>query len=47
MKGLVCQADEPGLYSRGEGESWRPVPGEWCGQFCALETSLHGQVVGG
>lgn len=47
MKGLVCQADEPGLYSRSEGESWRAVLGEWCGQVCALETSLHGQVVGG
>ena len=47
MKGLVWWADEPGLYSRGEGVSWRAVPGEWCGQVCTLETSLHGQVVGG
>ena len=46
-RGLVCWADEPGLYSRDEGESWRAGPGEWCGQVYELETSLHGQVVGG
>ena len=37
MKGLVCQADEPGLYSRSEGESWRAA---WVRGFLEAFSSL-------
>lgn len=50
MKEPVCPADKPGLYSRGERESWRTVwdgggggGGVQHGHICVLEMLLSGR----